>query len=253
MPESITAEIVELRPDPLEPRPEQVERYVRTLRDLAATDPELARREAWEQIRLAGARAGSKRREAHDSLNRMFRLGTPPSEPLDGPFRGILVTTTTFAALDPLFRGLAAAWLPWVGKRFDSLTQTGDNLLTTSAKIPAKLLWPSYRLQEIDDGRYAAFKFRTYVDSGEVDPDRQTFKIDYDSDENPSFLIRDILDELVEIVPGANLGKVLLRTGGRDKGSWNLVGYFALQPPETVREQSPAAGVPVRGPIPAPA
>ena len=55
---------------------------------------------------------------------------------------------------------------------------------------------------------------------------------DYDSDENPSFLIRDILDELVEVVPGANLGKVLLRRGDGDR---RLIGYFALEP-------SPAGG-----------
>jgi ABC-type multidrug transport system fused ATPase/permease subunit len=40
------------------------------------------------------------------------------------------------------------------------------------------------------------------------------------------YLIRDILDELVEIVPGANLGKVLWRHGD---GSYALIGYFALR------------------------
>ena len=61
-----------------------------------------------------------------------------------------------------------------------------------------------------------------------VDPDRETLKIDYDSDANPGLLIRDILDELVEVVPGAYLGKVLLRRG-RDR-RWALMGYFALEP-----------------------
>jgi hypothetical protein len=45
-------------------------------------------------------------------------------------------------------------------------------------------------------------------------------------DSNPRFLIKRIRDELVEIVPGANLGKVLRRHGD---GSYALIGYFALR------------------------
>ena len=237
----------QLEPDPLEPTPDQVERYVAALQDLAARDPELARRQAWAQIRLAGARAGSRRKEAHDTLNRIFRLGGPPEPPLEGPMRGILVTPITAALTDPLMRALSSSWMPWVGKRFDGASQTGDNLLTRSARIPAKGLWPRYRLEDAGDGRLAAFKFRTYVEPGKVDPDVDALKIDYDSDENPGLLIRDILDELVQVVPGAYLGKVLLRR----KDGWRLVGYFALQPPETVSAEEPVAEVPE--PVPAPA
>ena len=55
-------------------------------------------------------------------------------------------------------------------------------------------------------------------------------KIDYDSDENPTFLIRDILDELVQVVPDVYLGKVLLRYGESSRQSRRLVAYFALRP-----------------------
>ena len=80
-----------------------------------------------------------------------------------------------------------------------------------------------------------------------MDPDRETLKIDYDSDENPRLLIRDILDELVQIVPGAYLGKVLLRR----KDAWRLLGYFALQPAAVARHEQP---VTARGePVPVPA
>ena len=215
----------ELAPDPLEPTSAEVERHVKALQEQG---DDLARREVWNQIRLAGARAGRRREEAHDSLNRIFRLGSAPSEPLDGPYDGILVTTTTWRATDPLFRGLAGAWMPWVGKRFDPSAQTGDNLLLPSARVPARVFWPRYRLEGEGDGRYVAFRFRTYTSQGAVDPDRETLKIDYDSDANPGLLIRDILDELVEVVPGAYLGKVLLRRG-RDR-HWSLMGYFALEP-----------------------
>jgi hypothetical protein len=240
-----------LEPDPLEPDASEVERYVSALQELASSKPDLARRQAWRQIRLAGKRAAGRRPEALDSLNRMFRLGVPPEPAIDGPHRGILVTTTVAAAADPAVRMLASAWMPWVGKRLSAAEQSGDNLLLPSARIPLKILFPSYEPQPAGDGDLAAFRFRTYVEPGKVDPDRQALKIDYDSDENPSLLIRDILDELVQIVPGAYLGKVLLRRGGQAAPTWRLVGYFALEPPETVKAAEPVA-VAVE-PAPAPA
>ncbi|HMC06613.1 MAG TPA: hypothetical protein VKG89_04365 [Solirubrobacterales bacterium] len=214
-----------LEPDPLEPRPDEVERYVEALQGLSKANADLARRVAWNQIRLAGARAGRHPAEAHDTLNRIFRLGVPPDPPLDGPTRGLMVTPILARALDLGLRALATSWVPWTGKRFDAASGTGDNLLVASSRGPARVMWPSYRLEPLGDG-YAAFRFRTYVSPGTVDPDRETLKIDYDSDENPRFLIRDILDELVQVVRGAYLGKVLLRR----KGEWRLIGYFALEP-----------------------
>jgi hypothetical protein len=217
-----------LQPDPLEPRPEEVESYVAALQELAASDPDLAGRQAWSQIRLAGMRADRRRSEALESLNRIFRISTMPEPPPDGPYDGLVVTTTTFAATDPLFRVLLSLWMPWLGKRFDAAAATGDNMMLPSTRLPAKLVWPSYRFQSLGEGRYAAFRFRTYAGAGAVDRDRRVLKIDYDWDENPNFLIRDILDELVQIVPDVYLGKVLLRYGKRQ--SRRLVAYFALRP-----------------------
>jgi hypothetical protein len=216
-----------LEPDPFEPTSDEVERYVVALQGLAEDDPELAKERVWAQIRLAGQRAGRRPEEARDSLNRIFRLGTPPDPAIDGETEGILVTPVMPGGIEQGFRGLTNAWMPWAGKRFDSAESTGDNILTPSARIPAKVQWPTYTPEELPDGRLAAFKFRTYVSPGTVDPDRQTLKIDYDSDENPDFVIRQILDELVQVVPGANLGKVLMRRG-RDK-PFGLIGYFALK------------------------
>ncbi len=223
-------ELLALQPDPIEPRAEEVERYVEALQVLAETDPDLARRQSWNQIRLAGTRASRHRAEAHDSLNRIFRLGTVPEPMLDGRFDGFAITPTTFASADPVLRALASFWMPWLGKRFDAETQTGDNMMLPSARLPSKLLWPSYRFQCMGDGRYAAFRFRTYSGAGALDSRRWVLKIDYDWDENPSLLIRDILDELVQVVPDVYLGKALLRRGGPLSSSWRLVGYFALHP-----------------------
>jgi hypothetical protein len=217
-----------LQPDPLEPNAEEVERYVAALQEFAESEPDLAGRQAWNQIRLAGMRGGRHRSEVLDSLNRIFRLGTVPEPPLDGPYDGLVVTTRTFALTDPLFRVLVSLWMPWAGKRFDAETMSGDNLMLPSARAPAKLVWPSYQFQDIGEGRYAAFRFRSYAGTGTIDRDRQVLKIDYDSAENPDFLIRDILDELVEIVPRVYLGKVLVRFSEHIR--W-LGAYFALQPP----------------------
>ena len=219
-----------LQPDPLEPIAEEVERYVAALQELAESDPDVAGRQAWTQIRLAGMRAGRRRSEVLDSLNRMFRLGTVPEAPLEGPYDGLVVTTTTFAATDPLFRAFLSLWMPWRGKRFDVKATSGDNIMLPSARGPAKLVWPSYQFQEMGDGRYAAFRFRSYAGAGTLDRDRRVFKIDYDSNENPDFLIRDILDELVQVVPDVYLGKVLLRYGKSSRQSRRLVAYFALRP-----------------------
>jgi hypothetical protein len=52
--------------------------------------------------------------------------------------------------------------------------------------------------------------------------------IDYESvPENPNLLIRQIRDELVQIVPGANLGKMLVKVPRRKELFAAL--YFALK------------------------
>ncbi len=224
-------ELLALQPDPLRPSPEEVARYVAALQDLAEADADLAGRQCWDQIRLAGMRAGRRRAEAHDSLNRIFRLGTLPEPMLDGRFDGVAITPTTFATTDPVLLALSSVWMPWVGKRFDAEKATGDNIMLPSARLPAKLFWPSYRFQDLGEGRYAAFRFRSYAGAGVVDPDREVLKIDYDWDENPGFLIRDILDELVQVVPGVYLGKVLLGFGKPAYANRRLVGYFVLRTP----------------------
>jgi hypothetical protein len=147
-----------LEPDPLTPAPEEVERYVEALQGLSKANADFARRAAWAQIRLAGARAGGRPVEAHDSLNRIFRLGVPPDPPLEGPTRGILVTPTTPRPADLALRAIASAWMPWNGKRFHGATASGDNLLVAGARPVTRVLFPSYRLEPLRDGSYAAFR-----------------------------------------------------------------------------------------------
>ena len=207
-----------LAPDPLQPTPAEVERYVQELQ--SSSDAEDARREAWAQIRLAGARARTRRAEALRSLDLIFRRGAPPE--LDGETRGVWLTPALPQPLQAVVRGATSAWMPWLGKRFDSAEQRGQNLLAADARLPIRLLWPSYRPEPLGDGRIAGFAFDTRVTE-------TVLQIDYDRPDNPGLLVRHVLDELVEIVPGAYLGRMLVR---RRRGApHGLAGWFALHQP----------------------
>ena len=237
-------------PDPFEPEPVEVEQYVRALQELARTEPAVARREAWAQIRLAGQRAARRRAEVAETLERLFSLGVAPEPRLDGPLRGLFVTPAVHPAGDPLLRAVLSAYLPWVGKRFNAGAGSGENLLERSGRFAVKLAWPGYQLDDAGDGRHlAGFRFHTRVAPSELDTSLDVLKIDYDRPDNPSLLVRDVLDELVQIVPGAYLGKMLVRRQGR----FRLTGWFALQPPEAVRVEEPATAAMRAHPTPAPA
>ncbi len=201
-----------------------IDRRLAHLRDLAQGDPAVAQEETWAWFVEAGRRIQKDRDAALRELNDLFRAGTP-SEGIQGPTEGTLVGFGLQPAFDRLIATITTAWLPWAGKRFDSAAGRGDNFLVRSARWPAKLLWPRYETRPLGDAR-AAFEFETRVEAGKVDPDRDVLVIDYSVvDSNPRLVIRQIRDELVEIVPGANLGKILWRSGD----SYSLIGYFALR------------------------
>ncbi|MEN4447893.1 hypothetical protein ACJH6H_06300 [Mycobacterium sp. SMC-21] len=182
---------------------------------------------AWSWIVELSTLADNNADAAEAQLNDLFRLGTPPVD-LDGPTEGILVMTTTNPALDTVTRAVTALWMPWQGKRFDSDSGTGDNRLTRSTGLVGKLLWPLYSMRDAESGKLA-FDFATYVEAGKDDPDRQVMVIDYANVEsNPRLVIRSIRDELVELVPGVYLGKILFNTGA---DRFSKIGYFALRTP----------------------
>jgi hypothetical protein len=159
-------------------------------------------------------------------LNELFRRGWPPSPDLDGRFRGALLTTSVNPVLDRVNRTLFGWWLPWKGKTLDGAAQTGDNMFTNDGLLLARLVFMGYRGYVADGpGRSRALQFRTYVGPGRDDPDIQVLKIDYDLDVNPSFIVRDVLDELVQVDEGYYLGKALLHWRGR----WRCAAYFTLE------------------------
>jgi hypothetical protein len=211
----------------LEQERSEVADRVAELREQAAADPLEARDETWRWFGQLGEQAGRDAEPAAAALAELFALGNPPAG-IEGRTEGILVAPTISAPVDRLLRGISGAWMPWLGKRFDAEARRGDNVLTQSARWPAKLFWPLYGTRPLGDDR-SAFDFETRVEPSEDDPSVEVLVIDYVVvDSNPGFLIKRIRDELVEIVPGANLGKVLWRHGN---GSYSLIGYFALRSP----------------------
>jgi hypothetical protein len=216
------------------------------LRAIADVEPYAAALAAWSWIDELKKRAGRDRGAAERELGALFRSGEAPTE-LVGPTEGVLITTTTTPLLDPVVRIITNLWMPWQGKHFDADDETGSNRMTSSSSLPAKLLWPSYSMKKAAEGTLA-FDFKTYEDAGLHDPDRRVLVIDYSKvDGNPRLIIRRIRDELVQLVPGAYLGKILFQLPGlpelpgvpslhrvakiRDMSSDRhaMIGYFALR------------------------
>ena len=203
-----------------------VQARVTKLRTLAKTDPEGAREEAWAWIEDLGQRARENRDDAHEELQQLFLCGQPADD-VKGQTEGILVTWTMHPLADKVIGSITNAWMPWLGKAFMPEEGKGINTLTKSARLPAKLLWPLYGMRDSPLG-HSAFDFKTYVEPGKLDPSVKVLVIDYESvPENPVVLIRQIRDELVRIVPGANLGKMLVKVPRR-KDLFPAL-YFALK------------------------
>lgn len=183
------------------------------------TSPPESLDEAWGLFKELGER------EALDELNALFRQGKAPRD-LDGPTDGILVVPSMGSVRTPAVKAISSVWMPWLGKRFFASESRGDNRFRQSVRLPAKLLWPSYSTKPNGNER-TAFDFETRIDAGGHDPDIEVLVIDYaPCKQNPDRLIRQIRDELVEVAPGAFLGKILVR---EDDGEYGSLGFFALR------------------------
>ena len=199
---------------------------VAKLRERSRNDPRGAREEAWGWIKELAELAPGDRDAALRDLQAIFLCGRP-AEGIEGQTEGILVAWTMHPLADRVIGTVTGAWMPWLGKKFDREQRRGINTLTGSARWPAKLLWPFYSTTPSDRG-HSAFGFETYVEAGRLDPSVDVLVIDYASEEsNPALLIRQIRDELIQIVPGANLGKMLVNLPGRSEPFPAL--YFALK------------------------
>ena len=199
---------------------------VAELRELAATDQAAAQDAAWAWFERLGAQTASERVAASDQLSVLFGHGTP-SRGIDGPTDGILVAPLIHPRVDGLLRGLTRHYMPWMGKSFEPGAQVGFNRLVGSSRFLGYMLWPLYRGRRVDEG-LQGFDFETRIEPGASEPAVDVLVIDYEPVQgNPSLIIRSIRDELVEIVPGTHLGRILYRT----RSGYANIGYFALRTP----------------------
>lgn len=142
-----------------------------------------------------------------------FVAGSAPSEPPAGFYRGSAYL-------------LGNRPVPWLGKSFESENKKGFNIFTPTGVSLLKVLTPLYKLFRLNaDGNTDAYYFATSTGQGFRDKQIDTFKLDYDSAENP-FLIRIILDEIVEVAPQEFLGKVHMKVF---PGYYATIGYFGLK------------------------
>ena len=170
------------------------------------------------------------RAEVIAELDAMFRDGKAPDPQPDGFLPGELVTMSLTRPTDAFVRWLSGLYMPWLGKKFDREANEGINILRPAARSQLKVLWRSYEPNVASDGNLEAFPFRTRIAPGAIDPNVDVLKIDYDYEANPSFIIRHILDELVQIDDGLYLGKILYRT----RNSWHPIGFFSLRDPSSL-------------------
>ena len=154
-------------------------------------------------------------------LAELFAGAAPPDPPLDGRYRGDLISATLAPAVDALFGRAFELTRPWLGKRFDADTGTGQNLLDRRYWGPGRLLTPHrYRAWWPEDEQvFRALPFETAVGPSLLDPGHSVFQIDYDVDVNHP-RVRRIRDELVEVQPGVHLGQALWRRAGVHRLAW---------------------------------
>ncbi len=191
-------------------------------KDAVLTEPRREMEELADRLR-----PGANRAEVLRKLGQLFRTGTAPDPAPDGFLPGRLLGTSIWAPFDSFVARAASVYMPWQGKTLSAASSTGINQFTKSGRAPLKMLFPKYNPENEGPDGFQAFPFRTRIAPGALDPDIQVFKIDYDFEANPDFLIRKILDELVQIEPGVYLGKVLFRVRGR----FHPIGFFSLRSP----------------------
>lgn len=150
---------------------------------------------------------GKSRRQAE------FLAGTAPTEAPEGFYRGAAYL-------------VGSGPVPWLGKSFESENAKGFNIFTLKGASLLKILTPFYKLFRPNaDGNTDAYYFKTSTGPGFRDSGIAVFKLDYDSTENP-FLIRIILDEMVEVAPQEFLGKVHMKVF---PGYYATIGFFGLK------------------------
>jgi hypothetical protein len=163
------------------------------------------------QVRIARERLHFERHASVETLERLFRLGTPPQP--DGHYEGELIGLSTGLLADPFFDWMTRIYLPWLGKTFDADAGTGDNVFIDNAwsKATGKLGWPEYRVQtETPPHTVRVFPFRTEVGPAVEDEGLTVLRLHYSHSPNP-LPVRRLDEEIVELPGGYILGKAHMK------------------------------------------
>ncbi len=115
---------------------------------------------------------------------------------------------------------------PWLGKSFVASEQKGFNIFTPTGAAILAIATPFYTLfSKNHEGNTHAYYFNTSKTKGVRDPEVDVIRLDYSDPQNP-WIIRIIVDEIVEIKPHQYLGKIHIRL---PFGLFATVGYFGLK------------------------
>lgn len=149
----------------------------------------------------------------NSARQKQFVMGKLPSVAPDGFYKGSAYM-------------LGGGPVPWLGKAFEPANNAGFNIFTPRGASLLRVMTPFYKLfRKNADGNTDAYYFKTSTSQGFRDREIDTFKLDYNSSENP-FLVRIILDEIVETAPQEFLGKVHMKVF---PGYYATIGYFGLR------------------------
>ncbi|MEE9354653.1 MAG: hypothetical protein V3U75_03600 [Methylococcaceae bacterium] len=182
------------------------------------------------QIRAAQWLILKDRKQGLASLNEIFRKGKKPLQSsLDGHYDGELIALDIAPIVSKSVEVLARYWMPWKGKFLIKKDKKGDNIFGEKNRWLLKVLFPFYKnYSDYTSETFRTFVFQTSTGKGQVDQDRQVFKIDYAIPENPALSIRRILDEIVQVDEQLFLGKIHFKLWW---GRWKMMGYFLLRHP----------------------
>lgn len=178
------------------------------------------------KIRLSRALRQKDHERMITELESIFQSGSLPDPSPEGPFAGEFLAFQVAPGLSRLAARLSYSWTAWRGKLFDSKRSRGSNIITQNFRPVARLIWPFYHgyLKYTDD-TYLAFPFKTSFAAGITNPDLQVLQINYDVQENPRWIVRRVLDELIQIEPDYYLGKAYFHWWW---GHWQVWSYFCL-------------------------
>lgn len=159
-------------------------------------------------------------------LESIFQSGSLPDPPLEGPYAGEFLAFQIAPGFSQLAARLSYAWTAWRGKIFDSERSGGSNIINQGLRPIAGLIWPFYHgYKKYTDETYLAFPFKTTSGPGITNPKMQVFQVHYDIPENPGWIVRRMLDEIIQIEPDYYLGKANFHWW---QGGWQAWAYFCL-------------------------